>query len=90
MSVKVRIPSQLRQLTGGEGVVECEAGTVGEIIEALEGKFNGISERLLENSELRRFVNIYVDGDDIRFAEGLGTKVNDGSEVSVVPAVAGG
>lgn len=90
MSVKVRIPSQLRQLTGGEGVVECEAGTVGEIIEALEEKFNGISERLLENSELRRFVNIYIDGDDIRFADGLGTKVNDGSEVSVVPAVAGG
>ena len=90
MSVKVRIPSQLRQLTGGEGVVECEAATVGEIIETLEGKFNGISERLLEDSELRRFVNIYVDGDDIRFADGLGTQVGDGSEVSIVPAVAGG
>lgn len=77
-------------MTGGEGIVECEPGTIGDIIEVLEGRFNGIAERLLENGELRRFINVYVDGDDIRFAEGLSTEVADGSEVSVVPAVAGG
>lgn len=90
MSVKVRIPSQLRQLTGGEGEVECNAGPVAGIVAELEDKFNGISERLMENGELRRFINIYVDGEDIRFAEGLATEVADGAEVSVVPAVAGG
>lgn len=90
MSVKVRIPSQLRQLTGGEGEVECSAGTVGGIIEELEGRFGGLTERLMEGGELRRFINIYVDGEDIRFTEGLDTAVADGAEVSVVPAVAGG
>ena len=90
MSVNVRIPSQLRQLTGGESIVECGAASVGQIVAELEEKHNGIAERLLEDGELRRFINIYVDGDDIRFADGLATEVSDGSEVSIVPAVAGG
>lgn len=90
MSVKVRIPSQLRQLTNGEGLVDCDAGPVSGIINQLEEKHDGISERLLENGELRRFINIYIDGDDIRFADGLSTEAADGSEVSIVPAVAGG
>ena len=90
MSVNVRIPSQLRQLTGGESLVECGSASVGEIVAELEEKYSGIAERLLEDGELRRFINIYVDGDDIRFADGLATEVGDGSEVSIVPAVAGG
>ncbi|MFA5810484.1 MAG: MoaD/ThiS family protein, partial [Thermoleophilia bacterium] len=75
MSVKVRIPSQLRQLTSGEGMIEMDAGTVGGIIMELENRHPGIAERLLENGEVRRFINIYVDGDDIRFADGLKTPV---------------
>ncbi|MFA5802090.1 MAG: ubiquitin-like small modifier protein 1 [Thermoleophilia bacterium] len=90
MSVKVRIPSQLRQVTGGEGMVEMDAGTIGGIIMELENRHPGIAERLMENGEVRRFINIYVDGDDIRFAEGMDTEVKDGAEVSIVPAVAGG
>ena len=90
MSVKVRIPSQLRQLTGGEGLLEMDAGTVGGIIMELENNNPGIAERLLDDGQLRRFINIYVDGDDVRFADGLDTPVADGSEVSIVPAVAGG
>lgn len=90
MSVKVRIPSQLRQLTGGEGLVEIDAGTVGSIIMELENNSPGIAERLLDNGELRRFINVYVDGEDVRFEDGLETQVKDGSEVSIVPAVAGG
>ncbi len=90
MSVKVRIPSQLRQLTSNESVVEIDPGPVGGIIMELENMHPGIAERLLDNGEVRRFVNIYVDGDDIRFEDGLDTEVADGSEVSIVPAVAGG
>lgn len=90
MSVKVRIPAQLRQLTGGEGLVECNSGPVSSVIKELEEKYGGISERLLENGELRRFINIYIDGEDIRFEDGLATQAGEGSEISVVPAVAGG
>ncbi|MCL4473001.1 MAG: MoaD family protein [Actinobacteria bacterium] len=90
MSVKVRIPSQLRQLTSGEGMVEMDAGTIGEIIMELENRHPGMAERLLDEGEVRRFINIYVNGDDIRFASGLDTEVADGAEVSIVPAVAGG
>lgn len=90
MSVKVRIPSQLRQLTSGEGMVEIEPGTIGGIIMELENRHPGMAERLLDEGEVRRFINIYIDGDDIRFADGLETEVADGAEVSIVPAVAGG
>jgi len=77
-------------LTGGESLLEMDAGSVGSIIMELENRHPGIAERLLDNGELRRFINIYVDGDDIRFGDGLETEVADGSEVSIVPAVAGG
>lgn len=90
MSIKVRIPSQLRQVTGGEGMVEMDPGTVGGIIMELENRHPGIAERMLDNGEVRRFINIYVNGDDIRFASGLDTEVPDGAEISIVPAVAGG
>ncbi|MFA6002157.1 MAG: MoaD/ThiS family protein [Thermoleophilia bacterium] len=90
MSVKVRIPSQLRQVTGGEGMIEMEPGTIGGIIMEMENRHPGIAERLLEDGEVRRFINIYVDGDDIRFSDGMATEVTDGAEVSIVPAVAGG
>jgi len=90
LSVKVRIPAQLRQLTGGEGLVECRPGPVSDIIKELEERHSGIAERLLEEGELRRFINIYIDGEDIRFEEGLATDAPDGAEISVVPAVAGG
>ncbi len=90
MSVKVRIPSQLRQLTSNESIVDIDAGTVGGIIMELENVHPGIAERLLEDGQVRRFINVYVDGDDIRFMDGLDTEVADGSEVSIVPAVAGG
>lgn len=90
VSVKVRIPSQLRQLTGGEGMIEMDAGTIGGIIMELENLNPGIAERLLDNGEVRRFINVYIDGDDIRFADGMETEVPDGAEISIVPAVAGG
>jgi len=90
MSVKVRIPSQLRTLTGGEGMIEMDSGTVGAIIMELENLNPGIAERMLDNGELRRFINVYVNGEDIRFDSGLDTEVPDGAEVSIVPAVAGG
>ena len=90
MSVKIRIPSQLRQLTGGEGMAQIDAGTVGSIIMELENKFPGFAERMLDNGELRRFINVYINGEDIRFADGLETEVPDDAEVSIVPAVAGG
>jgi len=87
----VRIPTPLRSLTGGESKVDVTAGTIGELIQQLEAKYPGVSERLLdENGELRRFVNIYVDGEDIRFKDGFGTTLVGVGEVSIVPSVAGG
>lgn len=91
MSVTVRIPTQLRPLTGGQGEIELEAGSVGEAITALDATFPGIGERLLdETGQLRRFVNIFVADEDVRFLEGLETPLKDGQTLSVVPAVAGG
>ena len=91
MAVTVRIPTQLRPLTGGSNRVEVPAGTVGEIVGALEARHPGFAERLLDDAgAVRRYVNLFVDDEDIRFSEGLGTAVKDGQTVSVVPAVAGG
>ena len=91
MSVTVRIPTQLRSLTGGSNRVEVEAGTVGSVVAALEAAHPGFAERLLdEGGAVRRYVNLFVDDEDIRFVEGLDTPVKDGQTVSVVPAVAGG
>ena len=87
----VRIPTPLRSLTGGESKVDIEAATVGELIHQLNARYPGMSERLLDEAgELRRFVNVYVDGDDIRFKDGFETTLANVDEISIVPSVAGG
>ena len=91
MSVTIRIPTQLRPLTAGEGEIVLEATTVREAISALDSAHPGIGERLLDESgELRRFVNVFVADEDVRFLEGLNTPLAPGQTLSVVPAVAGG
>ena len=91
MSVKVRIPTILRTYTKGESEVTVDGGTLAEVVDALESSYPGIKARVLDESgELRRFVNVYVDNDDVRFADGLKTAVADGAQVSIIPAVAGG
>jgi len=91
MSVKVRVPTTLRTLTGGASEVEVDGETVGEVFAALESRHPGFKERLLDDEGgLRRFVNVFVADDDVRFLEGLDTKVPDGETVAIIPAVAGG
>ena len=91
MTVSVRVPTILRAYTGGNAVVTAEPGTVREVIQRLDGAFPGIGSRLLDDSgQLRRFVNVYVDEEDVRLAQGLDTAVPAGAQVSVIPAVAGG
>jgi sulfur-carrier protein len=91
MSIKVRIPTQLRSLSGGAGEVEVEGGTVGEALKALDVAHPGFAERIFdEDGNVRRFVNVFLGDEDIRFLEGLGTPVPAGALISVVPAVAGG
>jgi sulfur-carrier protein len=90
MAVSVKIPAQLRAVTGGEGELEVEGGTVGEALDAVFEQHADLRERITEDGGLRRFVNVYVSGEDIRFRDGLGTEVNDGDEVTILPAVAGG
>ncbi|MDP1808239.1 MAG: MoaD/ThiS family protein [Actinomycetota bacterium] len=91
MSVRVRIPSPLRSLTEGEGEVEAEGASVREMITDLEAKYPGIQERLCDaNGDVRRFVNIFVGQEDIRFLGGLDTLIEEGAEVSIIPAIAGG
>lgn len=91
MGVMVRIPTPLRRMTGGADKVELEAADLSQMIDRLESDYPGFKERLLdEEGELRYFVNIYVNGEDIRFDQGLDTTIKSGDEVSIVPAVAGG
>ncbi len=91
MAVKVRIPTPLQSLTGGAAEVTAEGKTVREIIDDLERRYAGIKTRLCEeNGEVRRFVNIFVNDEDIRFLNGLETEVKEGDELSVIPAIAGG
>jgi len=91
MSVTIKLPTQLRDATGGQGEVSGEGGTVGEVLESLYGQFGELRERLTDgDGGLRRFVNVYVGGEDIRFLDGLETPVEDGAELNVLPAVAGG
>jgi molybdopterin synthase sulfur carrier subunit len=91
MAVTVKIPTQLRGVTGGEAETEVdEATTVGEVLDGLYERYNGLRDRIAEDGDLRRFVNVYVGGEDIRFLEGLDTEVEDGDEVTILPAVAGG
>lgn len=89
--IKVRIPTPLRPMTGGKGEVEVKGGSVGEMIEHLNSSHPGIKDRLCdEKGELRRFINIYVNEEDIRFLTGKDTPLKEGDEVSIVPAIAGG
>lgn len=91
MSVKVRIPTPLRALAGGAGEVEVEGSTVGDVLKALDAAHPGFTGRLFDDDgNLRRFVNVFMGDEDIRFLEGLGTQVQPGEVISVVPAVAGG
>ncbi|MBI4825912.1 MAG: MoaD/ThiS family protein [Nitrospirae bacterium] len=90
MSVKVMIPVPLQRLTQGQEAVEGEAGTVMSLIKGLDQKYSGIAERICEGDKVRRFVNIYVNEEDIRFMSNEETLVKDGDEVSIVPAIAGG
>jgi MoaD family protein len=90
MAISVKIPAQLRAVTGGEGEFEVEASTVGEALDAVYAEHEDLRDRITEDGGLRRFVNVYVSGEDIRFQDGLETAVNDGDEVTILPAVAGG
>jgi molybdopterin synthase sulfur carrier subunit len=89
--IKVRIPTPLRPLTKGQGEVEAKASSIADMIGSLDAAYPGLKDRLCDNKgELRRFVNIYVNEEDIRFLKGKDTSLKDGDEVSIVPAIAGG
>jgi sulfur-carrier protein len=90
VSVIVKIPAQLRAVTDGEGEIEVEGSTVGEALDAVFNEHDDLRERITEDGGLRRFVNVYVSGEDIRFRDGLETELADGDEVTILPAVAGG
>jgi len=91
MSVSVRIPTILRTYTNGESEVSAEGGTLSEVLDSLDGSYPGIKGRILDDQgAIRRFVNVYVGNDDVRFLEALETATPDGTQVSVIPAVAGG
>ncbi|MBI2856300.1 MAG: MoaD/ThiS family protein [Chloroflexi bacterium] len=91
MSVEVRIPTPLRRVTNGNDKASVEGGTLSRVIDSLESQYPGIKERLCDESgDLRHFVNIYINGEDVRFLQGLETSTKTGDEISIVPAVAGG
>jgi MoaD family protein len=91
MAITVKIPTQLRNVTSGEPETTIEeATTVGEVLDGLYDRYDGLRDRIAEDGDLRRFVNVYVEGEDIRFLDGLDTTVEDGDEVTILPAVAGG
>jgi sulfur-carrier protein len=90
MAVEVRIPTILRTYTGGAKAVDGEPGTLGEVFDSVEAGHPGIKERIIDGSDLRKFINVYVNDEDVRFLSGLATSVGDGDVVVVLPAVAGG
>ena len=91
MSIKVRVPTPLRSLTGGQSYVSASGDSVASAINDLETQYPGIAGRIYDESgEIRRFVNLFVNGEDIRFLDGTGTKLKAGDELSIVPAMAGG
>ena len=91
MSLTIRIPTQLRTLTGGAGELEVDGSTVGEALKALDAAHPGMGDRLFDDAgQLRRFVNVFLADEDVRFLEGLATPVSAGQTLSIVPAVAGG
>ncbi|WHT18356.1 MoaD family protein [Crossiella sp. CA-258035] len=90
MAVTVSIPTILRTHTGGKKSVEAQGATLAEVIDHLEGEFGGLKTRLVKEGVLHRFVNVYVNDEDVRFAGGLEAAVKDGDNVTILPAVAGG
>jgi MoaD family protein len=90
MAIKVHIPTPMRQHTEGQAVVEASGSTVQGLLEDLGRKYPGISQRLFDNGQVRRFVNVYLNDEDIRYLDNLNTTVKDGDELSIIPAVAGG
>jgi sulfur-carrier protein len=91
MPKNVRIPTPLRKLTNNEELVQVDAATIGDAINELQSRFPGIAERLIdEKGEVRRFVNVYVNEEDIRFLQNKNTPLKDGDEISIIPAIAGG
>jgi molybdopterin synthase sulfur carrier subunit len=90
MAIEVRIPTILRNYTDGQKTVEGSGDTIQELFTDLEKKHAGIQERLMDGDELRRFVNVYLNDEDVRFLDGIDTKLADGDNVTILPAVAGG
>jgi MoaD family protein len=90
MAIEVRIPTILRQYTGGAKAVDGAGDTLAAVIDDLEARHPGLRDRLIDGDELRRFVNVYLNDEDVRFLDGLKTQVRDGDSVTVLPAVAGG
>ncbi|MBM7786380.1 MoaD family protein [Tenggerimyces flavus] len=90
MAIEVRIPTILRTYTGGSKVVEADGATLKELLDDLDAKHAGLRGRLVENDDLRKFVNVYVNDEDVRFRGGLGAALSDGDVITVLPAVAGG
>ena len=91
MAVTIRIPTPLRKFTEGKSEVDVEGGTIREVFDDVENRHGGLQEKIFDDSgEIRRFINVFVNGEDVRHSQGLDTPVKDGDEVSVVPAIAGG
>jgi len=90
MAIKVRIPTPLQRLTNGKAEVECRAKDITELVDALEQEYPGMKDRLSEGGKIRRFINIYVNDEDIRFVNKEATALKDGDSISIVPAIAGG
>ena len=90
MAIEVRIPTILRTYTGGEKAVEAAGATVADLITDLDSRHPGIRDRIVDDAGLRRFVNVYLNDEDVRFLDGIGTSLSDGDVVTVLPAVAGG
>ena len=90
MAIEVRVPTILRTYTGGQKAVSGSGSTLAEVIDDVESRHAGIKARIIDGDELRRFINVYVNDEDVRFTGGLGTAVSDGDAVVVLPAVAGG
>jgi sulfur-carrier protein len=90
MAIEVRIPTILRGYTGGQKAVEGSGATLADLFADLESRHTGIQERLVDSGELRRFVNVYLNDEDVRFLDGISTKLTDGDNITILPAVAGG
>ena len=90
MAVRVSIPTALRQFAGGNGAINVEAGTVGEALQSLVQQHPDLGNQLMNNGELRNFVNVYLNDDDVRYLQGMETPIGDRDELSIIPAIAGG